>query len=287
MSGGVEVHRDDRMSMAPGRRRSPLRLLMAGAMLLPFSLSGIGPSEAAVPPRAPGLTERTGQTIPGNIICLDEQGNGVRLDALIDRPTILSLVYYSCEHICPQVLVGLGRLVSGGGLGPSSGYRLITVSFDGMDMPNDAAEAKRNYTRPLPEGFPPDAWRFLTASEHDIARLTEALGFRFKREGHGFVHPEVLVVLGPGGFISRYVQVTKFAYGTAYPVAFAPVPMASFLREAAARRTGSGPEDPVLFCFPGEPSGQAGYFGLLRVAGWGTLVALAALFIFLSAGRRP
>jgi protein SCO1/2 len=287
-SGGAKPPRSRKKAV-----RMPVLLiavLAVAAFLWPQASSlnppSVMPARESGPGEGPGVTERLGEVLPPDIVCLDENGAEVRLAALLDRPAILSLVYYSCEHICPQVLVALGRLVSDPALKPWSGFRLITLSFDSADAPGDAALAKLNYSRPLPRDFPRENWRFLTASERNIDRLTERLGFRFKKEMHGFIHPAVLVILGPGGLISRYAYVSKFDYGVSYPVTFSPVDIAASLRKAAAGETQAGLAEPVLFCFPHEPPSQSRYFGLLNLAGLATLACLAALFGFLAAGRR-
>jgi protein SCO1/2 len=239
----------------------------------------------AAEPQNPGIVEHLGQTIPMDIHCLDERGAEVNLKALVDRPTILSLVYYSCEHVCPQVLVALGRLVGELPLAAGTDYRVITLSFDPLDKSLDAAKARLNYTRPLAREFPDTAWMFLTAAEGDIRALTDRLGFNFEKEEHGFVHPAVLVILGPGGLISRYVYPGKYAYGAPFPVTFPAVAMADSLRRAALGETGDQAHGPVLFCFPHEPPGQPKYYALMRLAGWATLALLAAFFFYLRSGR--
>ena len=233
----------------------------------------------------PGIVEHLGQGIPADVSCLDERGAEVNLRTLVDRPTILSLVYYSCEHVCPQVLVALGRLVGELPLAAGTDYRVITLSFDPLDKPLDAAKARLNYTRPLAKDFPAAAWMFLTASERDIQALADRLGFNFEKDEHGFVHPAVLVILGPGGLISRYVYPGKYAYGAPFPVTFPAVAMADSLRKAARGETVEAAHGPVLFCFPHEPLGQSKYYSLMRLAGWVTLALLAAFFLYLRSGR--
>ncbi len=210
----------------------------------------------------------------------------VRLADLLDRPAILSLAYYSCEHICPQVLVGLGQLVSGLDLEPGKDYRLITWSFDEGDTPAEAAAARKNYTLPLGPGFPEGGWAFLAASAAETAKLTEALGFSFKKDEHGFIHPVILVILTPGGRISRYVRISKFNYGVAYPVVLSTYETAESLRAAGRGMIDAGPGGPLLFCFPHEPPGQGRYYSLMTVLGSVTLLGLAALFVYLASGRR-
>ena len=234
----------------------------------------------------PGITEHVGGKIPADILVVDEHGTSLRLEGLADRPVILALVYYSCEHVCPQVLGALGQLVSDLQLMPGKGYRLVTFSFDAADTPQDATTAKRNYIKPLGPGFPAEAWSFLTASPENIARLTDALGFSFKKDSHGFIHPSVLVILGPGGRISGYVHVTRTAYGVGYPVMFSPVAIGASLRRAADGASESQDPAPLLFCYPHEPEGQPRFYQILSALGAGTLAILAGLFLYLAFGRK-
>jgi protein SCO1/2 len=281
-----------RIAGRKGRKRVPAQkrpALVSGLVLLAVLLSS-GPAPAsdrqANHSGAIGVVEKLGQAVPGDIVCLDDAGKELKLGALLDRPVILSLVYYSCEHICPQVLAGLGQLVSGLALKAGRDYRLITFSFDGADTPADAAVARKNYTRPLGEDFPPEGWAFLTAAGPEIDRLIGALGFSCQKEEHGFTHPAILAILAPGGKISRYVHVSKYNYGVGYPVVFSVVEMTAALRAAERGLITAGPGAPLLFCFPHEPEGQAGFFRLTRIAGAITLVGLAVLFVVLAFHRR-
>jgi protein SCO1/2 len=266
------------------------RTLAAFLAVLSCAPAATAPAPAAarktLPPDSIGVSEKLGDSLPGDITCVDERGEEIRLDALLGKPVILCLVYYSCAHICPQVLVGLGRLVPQLDLRAGVDYRLITISFDAADTPAAAASAKQNYLHPLGPDFPGAAWLFATASEENITRLTGALGFRFAKRPHGFIHPSILVILSPGGRIARYIHVTKYNYGEAYPVAFSPVEIKQALLEAWSGRLSPTPPAPLLFCFPMEPSRQSRYFRLMAMSGWITLAGLGALFTTLSIKRR-
>ncbi len=230
--------------------------------------------------------EKLGRNIPFDVRCFDERGKESFLNPLIDRPTVLSLVYYTCEHICPQLLGGLAQLISELDLDPQRDYRVITLSFDSNDTPHDAAVAKRNFVKPLGPRYPDKTWRFLTAPREDIRKLTKSLGFRFRKEDHGFTHPVILVILAPGGKISRYICASKYQYGVGYPITFSKVDLTESLRAAGRWKTLASPAQPLLFCFPHEPAGRERFFTLIRVLGWGTLVGMGVLFIYLAAGRK-
>lgn len=274
-----------------GRSTGRTTRVAAAAMIL--ILAAAFPSSAAVSPvpgpdsDRPGLTERTGSRIPGNIVATDDAGRPVRLAALIDRPTLLALVYYRCEHVCPQVLGALGQLVSDLPLAAGRDYRLVTVSFDPADDSGAAAGAKRNYIKPLGPGFPAEAWSFLTASPENIRALTEALGFRVAEDTHGFVHPSVVFVLGRDGLVSSAIRVTRTAYGVGYPIVFQPQAVAAAFVRAGEGLTGPPSPAALLFCYPHEPEGQPRFTAMMTTLGVVTLAGLAVLFLVLAGRGRP
>ena len=130
--------------------------------------------------------------------------------------------------------------------------------------------------------FPEEAWRFLTGNEESIDRLTGGnRGFDTGGISHGFIHPVVLIFLSPEGKIMKYMQVTKYAYGQAYPITFSSFDLDVALTEAAQGKAVTGVQKAVLYCFSHEPPGQSKFFGILSVVGLVTLAAMAAFFIYL------
>jgi protein SCO1 len=229
------------------------------------------------------LSERTREQIPGNITLRDESGATVNLKDLIKKPTILVLVYYHCSHICPQVLGGLAEAVPKLELIPGKDYELITISFDPEDNPETARETKKNYIAAINKPFPPEAWKFLIGDEENIRKITEAVGFTYQKDMHGFIHPSVLITLSPEGKISGYMHVSKYEYGTAYPVTFSPYDLDTALKYAAQGKAAAEVTTPLLFCFPHEPPGQQKYFDFLAATGFATLIGMVALFAYLKA----
>ncbi len=177
-----------------------------------------------------GIKERLGETIPLDLSFYDETGKVVQFGSLIDKPTILSLTYYSCSNLCDNIssaVAGLlGRLQSE----PGKDYSVITVSFDERDTPADALQKKGDFIKEIGRPFPEKEWRFLTGNSENITRLSDSVGFKFLREGDGFRHPAALIVLSPKGRIIRYL------YGTTY----LPFDVLMALSEASIDRPGMG-----------------------------------------------
>lgn len=229
----------------------------------------------------PALQERIGESVPLDVSFSDERGETVRLGKLIDRPVILTLVYFNCEHLCPQVLGGLAEVLGKLDLTPGRDYRVITLSFDEDDTPGIARQTKENYQQAAQKSFPEDSWKFLSGGRESIEKVTAAVGLNFRKEGHGFVHPVVAVILSPEGKITRYIPVSKYLYGVAYPITFSPVELTAALTEASQGKVGIGSTKSVLFCFPHEPSAQGKFFRLLEIVGTVTLLGMIALFVYL------
>lgn len=57
--------------------------------------TGLFPQEIEI-----GVDEKLGNFISGSIRVINEAGDTVNLLSLIDKPTILTLVYYRCPGIC-------------------------------------------------------------------------------------------------------------------------------------------------------------------------------------------
>ncbi len=232
-----------------------------------------------------GVNERTGSFVPLDLVLRDEKGEDVVLKKLVDRPVALMLTYFTCSHICPQMLGSLAVALGGLSLDPRKDYRVITLSFDETDTPRDAQNLKMNYLKAIGKPFPEDAWRFLTADGAATKKIMEAVGVQVKKAQHGFVHPEVLIFLSPGGRITRYLYVSKYHYGVAYPVTFSVLDLQTAFSEALQGKVCRvGAREP-LFCFLHEPERQELFFTMMKASGVVTLSFMLALFIILRKRR--
>jgi protein SCO1/2 len=277
VNAGVPVH---------CRLSSLLHLILILVLTNLISVPGVG-GQTPHTSQPIGITQKLGQTIPAQLIFADEQGGSVMLGDLIRKPAILTLVYYNCSRFCPQMLEGLAAVVSQLALSPDKDYQIVTVSFDQSDTPAIARDSKRNYVKAIQGPFPEDAWRFLTGDDKNIRQLCDATGFGFRREMHGFAHPVALIILSPSRKITRYIHISKFSYGVAYPITFSAIELSQALVDAALEKVGSATKKEFLYCFPHEPQGQQRFFSILTTVGAITVVCLAAFFAYLSlTGRK-
>ena len=225
-----------------------------------------------------GIDQKLGQYVPLDLPFSDETGHPVTLRELIHKPTILAFVYLHCPNVCSLLLQNLADVLNELPEDPGKEYTVLSISFDETEKPNLALEKKKIYLKMIEKPFPEDTWRFLTGDRESIRRLTEAVGFHFKRVGDDFEHPVALIILAPDGKIVRYM------YG-ADPL---PFDLKLALFEASQGKIGPAISKIARFCFSYDPKGRKLVFNMLKVTGTVTLVfALSFIVFLLFRGRRP
>ncbi|MEZ5001278.1 MAG: hypothetical protein R2744_10365 [Bacteroidales bacterium] len=58
-----------------------------------------------------GIVEKLGEIIPLDLTFYNEDNDTVSLGELINRPTILSFVYFDCPGLCSPLLSGVSEVV--------------------------------------------------------------------------------------------------------------------------------------------------------------------------------
>ncbi len=218
-----------------------------------------------------GIYPKLGQFIPLDAIFKDEHGNSVTLRQLIHKPTILALVYLHCKNVCSTLLENLAMTLNDLPAEPGKDYSALAISFDENEKPPLALKNKEMYLKMIQRPFPETAWRFLTGDREDIAKLTGAVGFQFKRVGEDFEHPVTLIILSPEGKITRYMN----------GIDILPFDLKMALIEAKEGRIGPTISKVLRFCFSYDPKAKKLVFNVLRVTGVLTLL-FAALVLFLA-----
>ncbi len=227
---------------------------------------GQQPADASV-----GLTEKLGQQVPLDLVFNDEKGEPVTLKQLIDHPAVLVLVYYHCPDVCSTLLLSVAKVLNRLPVEPGREYQVLSVSFDETEKPGLALERKKIYLNMIDRPFPEEAWRFLTGDQVTIRKLTDSVGFHFKREGKDFLHPVTVVVLSPNGRITRYL------YGTD----LLPLDLRMAILEASEGRVGPTISKVLRFCFSYDPKGRKYVFNSLKVTGIVTLLFALCFILFL------
>lgn len=159
-----------------------------------------------------GLYEKLGNTIPNGIQLVSEDSNRYDLDELIDKPTLITFVYYNCPGLCTPMLEGIAEVVQFTETEIGQGYQVLTISIDHEEEWGLAKQKKENYLKTINRKGAKDHWLFFVADSHSIKNLTESLGWEFKRQGNDFVHPSASIMITPSGKISQYFYGTYFNY---------------------------------------------------------------------------
>jgi len=234
------------------------------------------PSELSEPPLDVGVDEKLGQTVPLDLMLVDEQGERVSLRSLLDKPTLLTLNYFRCSGLCTPLLNGIAELLQRTDQIPGKDFQVLTVSFDPSDNAELASRKKENYLKQLKPGFPPDAWRFMTGDPVSTKRLADSVGFRFARKGDEFVHAGAVMVLSPTGKVTRYL----------YGVTYLPFDVKMAVAEASQGRTGPTIARFLKFCYSYDPSGRRYFLDITRVAAAFTVMLAVGFGIAVAVQRK-
>ena len=250
-----------------------LAILLSAALFWP--IAAFAHVEGAGKPESIGIDEHLGGLIPLEATFNDELGHAVRLGQLISKPTILAPVYLHCQNVCGILLENLADVLNRLPAEPGRDYIVLAISFDENEKPDLALQKKEMYLKMIQRPFPSTAWRFLTGDRENIRKLTEAVGFHFKRVGMDFEHPVTLVILSPEGKITRYM----------YGIDILPFDVKLALVEAREGRIGPAISKVLRFCFSYDPKGKKLVFNVLKVTGVVTLFFGAAV-LYLAMKRK-
>lgn len=246
------------------------RIILSVILLFVSALHSFAAEAAALPSSSTGslgIKENLGGLIPAGIEVFGESGAVVPLVSLIERPVVLTLAYYRCTKLCPDILTGLALAVDSLGSIPGRDFDLLTVSFDEGDDPVAADRKRRVLSSILKRRISEGSWRFLTADAENIGRLADAVGFGFERQADGFIHPAAIVVISPKGKVIRYL----------YGLTVLPRDLDLAISEASAERPGPTIPKTLLFCYRYDSSKKGYVLDWMKVSG---LLILGCAVIF-------
>lgn len=242
---------------------------MKKLLLLIVLILGIFPiiaQENNEKPPEVGIVEHLGAQVPMDLEFTDSEGKKMKLKDIIDKPTILSLVYYHCPGICSPLLTGMADVMDKVDLEPGKNFEALTISFDFKETYDKAANWKSNYLSSFKRKVDPSFWNFMVGDSANVMKIANAVGFHFKPDGEkDFVHAATLVVLTPDGKISRYLLGTEYL----------PFDVKMSLAEASEGKSMPTITKMIQFCFSYDRENKKYVFNFTKVAG---------SLIFLSAG---
>jgi len=106
-----------------------------------------------------GIDEKLGATLPLNLQFQTSEGNTVSLKEIINKPTILALVYYECPSLCNPMQSELAWTIDKLQLEPGTDYQVVSLSFDHKENPAVAAKWKANYLHSIKRSIKKERWQ--------------------------------------------------------------------------------------------------------------------------------
>jgi protein SCO1/2 len=240
-------------------------------VLLVGARSGFAESDNAQP-RQLGVVEKLGNYIPLDLEFYNENGQIVTLRETINKPTIVTFVYYRCPGICSPLLTELADMVDKVDMELGKDYQILTLSFDHREKPDLAREKKDNYISAVDKPIDPNGWHFFTGDSANIAAFTDAAGFYFVPDSQDFVHAGALIFVAKDGKVTRYVNGIKYL---------------PFTIKMALIETGEGKVGPTIaqflrFCFSYNRESNTYALNLMRVGAVSVLAFAIGFVLFLT-----
>ncbi|MDQ3750299.1 MAG: SCO family protein [Acidobacteriota bacterium] len=257
-----------------------------------YSPKTYDPNQAGVssglPPilKSVGIEQKLNEQLPLAAEFKDENGNVVKLGDYFgkEKPVILALVYYECPMLCNEVLNGLTGSLKGISFDAGREFEVVAISFDAREneKPDLAKNKKASYLNRYGRPGAENGWHFLTGTQSEIDRVTQAVGFnyQFDEATNQFAHAGGVMIITPAGKISRYL----------YGIDYAPKDLKFSLMDSAEGKIGNPAEQLYLYCFHYNPA--TGKYGLeilsvLRLMAIATIIGIGGmLFVFWRSNKK-
>jgi len=222
-----------------------------------------------------GVDEKLGQQVPLDVTFSNSDGKQITIGEILEdgKPVLINPLYYECPMLCGLVLEGVFKVVNELAWSPGNEYTIISFSIDPEEKPGLAMKNKSRYISGLGRPGAENGWYFLTGTEENIKKLTNALGFRYTRDERTgeYIHAAAIGFLSPDGMISRYL----------YGIEFQEFSLRNALYEAADGKIGSAVDRVVLYCFTYDPDSNSYVPVAINIMKIGGLATLIFLGIFL------
>jgi protein SCO1 len=242
--------------------RTLLVFLVVGIYSLPAMADDIPPEL--------GIFEQLDNYLPDDLTFTDENANTVKLIDLIDKPTVIALVYYNCPGICSPLLEGVADVISKATMSLGSEYQVFTISFDHTEKPQLARDKKSNFAKLVKnqDHDVENGWKWFTGDSTNIALLLNSLGYKIKKTGVDYIHPGALVVVSPNAKITRYL----------HGVYYLPFDLKMAVIEASEERSGPTINKVLRYCFSYDPDGKKYVLNVTKISGT-FIIFLAVLLL--------
>ena len=222
-----------------------------------------------------GFDEKQGQYADLNVKVVNEAGDTVLLKDVINKPTILNLVYYRCAGTCSPLMFGISKFIDDMDLQLGKDYEVVTISFDPSEKINLGINKKASYISLMKKKEEAKNWLFFVSDSADIARLTKSVGFNYEKVRDQFVHPTGLIALAADGKIVRYLR----------GIEFLPFDIKITLVEAAKGKIGPSINRLLAVCYGYDSKGNQFVFNVTKVSAIVISFIVIVIFLVLALSR--
>jgi protein SCO1/2 len=219
-----------------------------------------------------GFEEKQGQYADLDVKLVNEAGDTVLLKNIINKPTILNLVYFECPGTCSPLMWGISKFIDAVDLQLGKDYDVITVSFDPSENIDLGIRKKASYISTMTKKESAANWRFFVSDSLDIARLTRSVGFDYEKINGQYVHPTGLIALGADGKIIRYLR----------GIEFLPFDIKITMVEASQGKIGPSINRLLAICYSYDDQGNQFVFNVTRVSAVVISFIILLIFLFLA-----
>jgi len=222
-----------------------------------------------------GIDEKLGAYLPLELKFTNSDGKEVQLSEVINKPTLLALVYYECPGICSPMQNEIAWLIDKVQLEPGKDYQVVSLSIDHHEDSKVAAKWKSNYLKTIKRKIDPNDWIFLTGDSLSIQKLTKTAGYYFEPYQKQFTHAGAIITISSEGKICRYLFGTQFN----------PFDVKMALIEAKAGKTNPTISKVLEYCFSYDPKGRQYTLNVTRIVGTIMLLGVG-IFAFIVVFKR-
>ena len=223
-----------------------------------------------------GITDKNDQNLPETVLMFNEDSVLVNVTDLIDKPTLLSFVYFRCQGFCNRAMEGIAELIDKSDLTPGVHYQVLTISIDDKEKPSTARLVKQKLLEDVHKMEAQEGWKFFTGNSEYIKRITSSAGWYFVRDESGYIHPLATLLITPKHKISQYF------YGTFYmPVHFKLAVNDAWMEQSEPPRIKT-----LKYCYDYKSKANKKVRHLAIGFGILTIFAVLGLFLKLSVGTR-
>ena len=117
---------------------------------------------------------------PGILFCLRD---------VINKPTILNLVYFNCPGTCSPLMWGVSKFIDQVDLKLGTDYEVITISFDPTERIDLGIKKKASYISTMTEKRCLQTLAFFCFRQFKYCKANSIGGFNYRWINDQYVHP--------------------------------------------------------------------------------------------------